>query len=125
MLKQKFFTEAQFLYVSFKHFLFNTAAMHHNRALLRLLVKAYNSSILDFYYFPDVIFVGRQRIERQEFLYLLTEEYITLYKHDSFGRYYTLSKKAEDLLYASIILKAPHRRKKEMTAEQQGRLCFA
>ena len=99
--------------------------MHHNRALLRLLVKAYNSSILDFYYFPDVIFVGRQRMEREEFLYLLTEEYITLFKHDSFGRYYTLSKKAEDLLYASVVLKAAHRRKKELLPVQQGQLCFA
>jgi hypothetical protein len=96
-----------------------------NRTLLRLLVKAYNSAILDFYYFPDVIFAGRQRIERDEFLQLQTEGYLTLYKHDSFGRYYTLSKKAEDLLYTSVVLKTAHRRKKEMPPEQQGRLCFA
>ena len=69
-----------------------------NTNLLRLLVKIYNCTITDFFYFPEVIYAGAQKIERTEFDYLLSQNLIALSKFDSFGRYYTLSKKGDRLL---------------------------
>lgn len=69
-----------------------------NKHLLRLLVKAYNCAITDYYYFPEVIYAGAQKIERADFEFLLSEGLIVLSKFDSFGRYYTLSKKGDQVL---------------------------
>lgn len=69
-----------------------------NRDLLRLLVKVYNDTITDYYYFPEVIYAGAQKLERAEFEYLFSEGLISLFKFDSFGRYYTLSLKGDRLL---------------------------
>ena len=72
--------------------------LSENTNLLRLLVKVYNCTITDFFYFPEVIYAGAQKIERIEFDYLLSENLIALSKFDSFGRYYSLSKKGDHLL---------------------------
>lgn len=96
-----------------------------NRQLVRLLVQAYNSSIKDFYYFPDVIYVEDQRMEREDFLLLLSEGYIERYKYDSFGRFYRLSKKAEDFLYQIFVLRSSKRRKHSLMPSNQATLYFA
>jgi hypothetical protein len=69
-----------------------------NKHLLPLLVKAYNQVITDYFYFPEVIFAGNQKIERVDFETLLSDGLIQLSKYDSFGRYYQLSRKGEQLL---------------------------
>jgi hypothetical protein len=89
-----------------------------NRQILFLLVKAYNRSITDFYYFPDVILLDKQRLEKEDFELLLSGGYIHLYKHDSFGRYYKLSAKAEELLYTTVVLKTAKRKKIPIPARQ-------
>jgi hypothetical protein len=65
-----------------------------NRTVLRLLVKAYNCAITDYFYFPEVIYAGTQKVERTDFEFLLSEGLIQLSKFDSFGRYYRLHKAA-------------------------------
>ena len=70
-----------------------------NQALLQLLVRVYNQSIQSYYFFPDVIICGNQRLEREEFDLLLQESFLTAYHTDSFGKIYRLSRKAEELLY--------------------------
>ena len=89
--------------------------MHPNedRQLHSLLVKAYNASIQDFYYFPEVILAGEQKIERTDFEMLLCGGYIVQFKHDSFGRFYKLSEKSEHLLRQMIVTRS-HARKKNI-----------
>ena len=69
-----------------------------NKHLLGLLVKAYNCALTDYYYFPDVIYAGTCKMERADFDYLLQQGLLIISKFDSFGRYYTLSKKGDHLL---------------------------
>jgi hypothetical protein len=93
-----------------------------NKHLLGLLVKVYNGSITDYYYFPEVIFAGTQKIERADFEMLLAEKLLTLCKYDSFGRYYVLSKKGETVLHQQLAVK--HHRKKTAVPINQGCLYF-
>ncbi|HEV7331636.1 MAG TPA: hypothetical protein VGN63_11400 [Flavisolibacter sp.] len=69
-----------------------------NQELLHMLVSLYNQSIQTYYYFPEVILYGRQRMERECFEALLAADFIVAYKADSFGKYYRLSKKGEQFL---------------------------
>lgn len=69
-----------------------------NQELLHVLVSLYNQSIQTYSYFPEVILCGRQRIEQECFQTLLHAELIEVYKGDSFGKYYRLSKKGEQFL---------------------------
>jgi len=92
-----------------------------NKRLLSLLVKVYNRSITDYYYFPDIIFAGNQKIERADFALLLTEGYIHKQKHDSFGRYYTLSKQGEAVLHQQLAARQ-QRKKAAPVPLNQG--CF-
>lgn len=69
-----------------------------NQALLQLLVRVYNQSIQSYYFFPDVIFCGPHRLERNDFECLLAEGLIFPYYTDSFGKLYHLTKKAEEVL---------------------------
>lgn len=69
-----------------------------NQELLHVLVSLYNQSIQTYFYFPEVILCGRQRIERECFDALVTADFITVYKADSFGQYYRLNKKGEQFL---------------------------
>lgn len=81
-----------------------------NKQLLSLLVKVYNSLITDYYYFPEIIFAGAKKIEREDFDLLFSEGFIQICKHDSFGRYYTHTKKCETALHQQLAAKQ-HRRK--------------
>lgn len=81
-----------------------------NKPLLQLLVKAYNCTITDYFYFPEIVYAGTQKIERADLHFLLSEGLIRLSRFDSFGRYYTLSKKGDCLLrqfYNKSIKKRP------------------
>jgi len=83
-----------------------------NQELLHVLVSLYNQSIQTYYYFPEVILCGRQRIDRECFEALLAADFITAYKADSFGKYYRLSKKGEQFLLTFSF----RRRQKQSTA---------
>ena len=91
-----------------------------NRTVLRLLVKAYNCAITDYFYFPEVIYAGTQKVERTDFEFLLSEGLIQLSKFDSFGRYYQLSKKGDLLLQQ--LRHRPVKRKAPAVPLTQG--CF-
>ena len=78
-----------------------------NQELLHVLVSLYNESIQTYYYFPEVIFCGRQRMERACFEALLASEYIIAYKADSFGKYFRLSKKGEQFLLTFSFRRRP------------------
>jgi hypothetical protein len=92
-----------------------------NKHLLSLLVKAYNQTITDYYYFPEVIYAGAQKIERSDFDLLLSEGLIRVFKYDSFGRCYRLSKKGEQQLQQQHLAK-PARKKALPVPLTQG--CF-
>lgn len=83
-----------------------------NRELIQVLVKAYNTTLTDYYYFPEVVFAGRQRIDKDAFEFLRAEGYIQELKHDSFGRFYKLTKKAEATIYAVTAARQQPKRKK-------------
>lgn len=72
-----------------------------NAELLHLLVSIYNQSIQTYFYFPEVIICGHQRLEREAFEQLLSNKFLQVYKADSFGRYYRLSKDGEAFLFQS------------------------
>jgi hypothetical protein len=93
-------------------------------AILALLLKAYNRPVKDYYFFPDVIFVGRQRMEPEDFFQLVAEGYLQQTHRDSFGRIYTLSAKAEQLLHQSLQAKKGKSRKLPVLAKEQGSFCF-
>ena len=92
--------------------------------VLQLLVKVYNRTITDYYYFPEIIFAGAQKIERADFDFLLAEGYIHKQKFDSFGRYFVLSKKGETAMHHQLSLKH-HRRKTTAVPLNQGCLYFS
>jgi hypothetical protein len=71
-------------------------------ALLQLLVSIYNQSIQTYFYFPEVIICGRQRLEREDVERLLALHFLQPYKTDSFGRWYRLSKRGEAFLLQSL-----------------------
>ena len=95
-----------------------------NQELLSVLVKAYNTTLTDYYYFPEVVFAGRHRIERELFDHLRHEELVTPIRHDSFGRFYTLTQKAEQMIYAHLVGRAGAKRKREVNDGAQARFCF-
>lgn len=95
------------------------------KEIIALLVRASNCPIQDYYYFPDVIFIGKEKIDKEKFTLLLTEELIAVYKKDSFGRYYNLTKKGEDFIYTRLPQKQPVKRKRIETIYNQGCLSFA
>ena len=97
-----------------------------DKQLLALLVKVVYCTVQDYYYFPDVIIAGRQKIEQEEFQFLLSEEYIAYYKADSFGRFFKHTAKAESYMAAATFLKPTHTKKKpKATRYHQGQLSFA
>ncbi len=99
-----------------------------NRVMIKqtvaLLVRVYNYSIQVFYYFPDTIIVGKKKLEREEFNFLLSEGYLSEYKVDSFGKIYRLSNKAEQLIYHTVTTRQFHSRKKIIVIHNQGSLNF-
>lgn len=95
------------------------------KELLSLLVHAYNNSIKDFYYFPEVVYIGEQRVSKQEFDLLLAGGFLEEYSHDSFGRFYRLSKKGEECIYETIAARKQAKKKKQFIPAAQGSFCFA
>ena len=93
-----------------------------DKQTLALLVKVVNCTIQDFFYFPDVIIVGKRKIEREEFHFLLSEGYIAYYRADSFGRFFRLTDKAEAYINSVIGQKQTYYRKKVKAASKQGLL---
>ena len=91
-----------------------------NRELLSVLVKAYNTTLTDYYYFPEVIFAGRQRIEREAFELLRSQGLIQQVRHDSFGRFYTLTSKGEQMIYELLMARAHTKRKNATPAAVQA-----
>lgn len=92
------------------------------RELIHVLVKAYNTTLTDYYYFPEVVFAGRQRMDKEAFEYLKAEGYISQMKHDAFGRFYKLSKKAEDLIHTITTARPVPKRKKSAVRAAQALL---
>ena len=89
------------------------------RELIQVLVKAYNTILTDYYYFPEVVFAGRQRIDKEAFDYIKSEGYICEIKHDSFGRFYKLTKKADELIHEVTTARPiPKRRKSAVLVAQ-------
>ena len=95
------------------------------KEIIALLVRASNLPIQDYYYFPDVIFIGKQKIEREKFNFLLSEGFIAEYKWDSFGKYYTITKKGENFIYSMLPSKPAVKRKRIATSYKQGCFSFA
>ena len=92
------------------------------RQLLSLLVKVYNTCIQDFYYFPEVIVVGRQRITGEEFSLLLEGGWIELFRFDSFGRFYRLSALGKEFLYAETVNRPlPKKKKGNLSLKEDSR----
>lgn len=92
--------------------------------LLPVLVKAYNTTVTDFYYFPEVVFAGRQRIDREAFDQLLANEWLHEIKRDAFGRFYQLTPKAHQVIYEQLISRHTAKRKKPAPIAVQARFCF-
>lgn len=89
-----------------------------NAPMLALLLKAYNKEVKDFYYFPDIVLIGRMRIEPTELQQLLGEGFLMQTCSDSFGRCYRLSAKAELVLFAQLKKKNPARQRKNIRGQQ-------
>lgn len=94
-------------------------------AILALLLKAYNRQVKDFYYFPEVILVGKQRMEPEDFFLLISEGYLQQIHRDSFGRFYCLTEKAKRMLHQSLHAKQAKSRKKQTVPQAQGSLQFS
>ena len=96
-----------------------------DKQLLALLVRVVHCTIQDFYYFPEVIKAGKQRMEKDDFNFLIAEGYIVKCGADSFGGFYKHTQKAELFIYHSIT--SPHHsyRKKRKAIAKQGELTFA
>ena len=91
--------------------------------LLPVLVKALHTTVTDYYYFPEVIFAGRQRIEREAFDALLAEGFLQQIKKDAFGRFYALTPKAHQLIYEQVTSR--HIPKKKKPAPQMVQASFS
>lgn len=100
-----------------------TMSQQANNALLALLLKAYNRPVMDFIHFPEVILIGRQRIEPEAFGELLSNGYLQQVHHDNFGRIYTLTDKALSLLHQSLH-GSRSKRKRQVEAPVQGSFSF-
>ena len=89
-----------------------------NAPMLALLLKAYNKEVKDFYYFPDIVLIGRMRIEQNELQQMLAEGYLLQTSADSFGRCYRLSPKAEMVLFTQLRKKSSSRPRKPTHSPQ-------
>ena len=93
-------------------------------SLLALLLKAYNRPVMDFYHFPEVVLIGRQRIEPEEFFQLISEGLLQQTHRDNFGRFYSLTDKAKALLHQSLQQGRGKARKKQLVPAGQGSFLF-
>jgi hypothetical protein len=95
-----------------------------NNSLFRLLVIVHNRSIRNYFYFPEVILADQQRIDRSDFNYLVQEGFIEEYGHDSFGRFYKTSTKAESTIHMLAGARQVTKKKKTKPSGRQGCLSF-
>lgn len=94
------------------------------RELLPVLVKALHTTVTDYYYFPEVVFAGRQRIDREAFDLMLAGGFLYETKRDAFGRFYTLTTKAQQLIYDQVTVRHGHKKKKPAPQMVQASFCF-
>ncbi|OLY90927.1 hypothetical protein SAMN05444008_11716 [Cnuella takakiae] len=92
--------------------------------LLALLIMTYNKEVKDFYYFPEVILVGRTRLEPEAFQQMLQGGWLQQCGADSFGRYYRLSAKAETTLMQYRRKRKPAAPVQQKSTCMQGGFCF-
>lgn len=77
--------------------------IHSSTPLLTLLDRVKQAGFLEtYFYFPECIFAGNKSVERADFEYLLAQLYVKETESDSFGKKYTLTLKAEQILSDSI-----------------------
>lgn len=69
-------------------------------SLLALLLATYNKEVKDFFYFPDIVLVGRLRLEPEALRRLVQEGWLQISRADTFGRYYQHTAQTEQLLMA-------------------------
>lgn len=95
-----------------------------HRELLPVLVKALHTTVTDYYYFPEVIFAGSQRIEREAFDAMLAEGFLQQIRKDAFGRFYALTPKAQSLIYEQVTGRHVYKKKKPAPQMVQASFCF-
>jgi hypothetical protein len=77
--------------------------IHPSTPLLLLLECVKQAGSLEtFFYFPHFILAGSTQIERTDFDYLVSEAYVKETGSDTFGKQYSLTLKAEQILSDSI-----------------------
>jgi hypothetical protein len=78
--------------------------MIHSSTPLLLLLECIKQagSLETYFFFPHFIIAGNTRIERTDFDYLVSEAYVIESKSDSFGKQFSLTLKAEQILSDSI-----------------------
>ncbi len=94
------------------------------RELLPVLVKALHTTVTDYYYFPEVVFAGRQRIDREAFDSMCAEGFLQKTKCDAFGRFYILTPKAHQLIYEQVTGRHSYKRKKPAPKMVQASFSF-
>ena len=94
------------------------------RELLPVLVKALHTTVTDYYYFPEVVFAGRQRIDREAFDAMLAAGFLHQTKRDTFGRFYTLTPKAEQIIYEQVTSRHLYKKKRPAPKMVQASFCF-
>jgi hypothetical protein len=94
------------------------------RELLPVLVKALHTTVTDYYYFPEVVFAGRHRIDREAFDLMLAHGFLKEVKHDAFGRFYILTPQAHQLIHEQITGRHTYKRKKGAPRAVQASFCF-
>jgi len=94
------------------------------RQLLPVLVKALHTTVTDYYYFPEVVFAGRHRIDREAFDLMLAEGFLKEIRRDAFGRFYTLTPRAHQLIYEQVTSRHVHKKKKPEPKMVQAQLHF-
>lgn len=94
------------------------------RELIQVLVKAYNTILTDYYYFPEVVLAGNQRIDREAFDAMLAEGFLQQTKRDAFGGFYVLTPKAYQMIYEQVTGRQVSKKKKPAPKMVQASFSF-
>lgn len=77
--------------------------IHPSTPLILLLECVKQAGILEtYFFFPHMILAGNTQLERVDFEYLVSEAYVIQTSSDNFGKQYSLTLKAEQILSDSI-----------------------
>ena len=77
--------------------------IHSTTPLLLLLECVKQAGTLEtYFFFPNLILAGSTQIERTDFDYLVSEAYVIETSSNSFGKQFSLTLKAEQILSDSI-----------------------